>query len=137
MATRETNQSGDRRGVTISDRVPAGATNRKMRYRVPRDGTVEAFSLRIYSGAELDLEIKPYVVQKADEGQTDLIRMVGKDHLDGDDDVYRFDTSVPVEQGDEIVLSATNQDGSNAYDYRSNIEIDHAGGLSRLTQVIG
>lgn len=125
-------QVGDRRGVTFADQVPAGATNRTLTYTIPRDATVERVQVRIYDGAQLDLELSPYISQGADEGRTDVIRTVGKDYIDGDDDVYEWDVSLPVERGDELVWSATNNDGSNAYDYRAIVDVEHGGGLRRL-----
>ena len=132
MSVTEREQSGDRRGVTISDRVPAGATGRKMEYRIPKSGTVESVSFRIYEGAELDLEITPYIDHEGDDGTTDLITQVGKDHIDGDDDVYSFSVSVPVSREDTLVISATNQNSQYDYDYRANVEIDFAGGSNRI-----
>ena len=132
MPVTERQQSGDRRGVTISDRVPAGATGRKMRYSIPKSGTVESVSVRIYEGAELDLELTPYIDHEGDDGTTDLITQVGKEHIDGDDDVYRYSVSLPVSREDTLVISATNQSDQYDYDYRVNVEIDFAGGSGRI-----
>lgn len=126
----DSDQIGDKRPVTFADQVPASSTQ-KITYDVPKDATIEHAQVRIYQGAELDLQLQIYIDQGEDEGSTDVIRTVGKDYIDGDDDDYPFDLSMPIERGDTLVLEATNNDGSNAYDYRVNMEFERAGGAMR------
>lgn len=129
-STADSEESRD--GFTLSDHVPAGATNRETSIRVDSDATIERLAVRIYTGAELDLQLEP--VRRTTDGNTPdqpLLEYSGKRYIDGDDDRYQWIISEPVEEGDEIVLKATNKDGSNAYDYRANFDVDYHGGSSR------
>lgn len=121
----------EREGLTLSDHVPAGATDQEVSVKIPQSATVERLSVRIYTGAELDLELYPYI-QREDGTRQPLLELVGKEYIDGDDDLYEWTLSRPIESGDEITISATNNDGSNAYDYRANLDLEYAGGLSRI-----
>lgn len=126
-------------GFTLSDQVPAGATDQETSLEVDQAATVERLSIRIYPGAQLDLELRPVVRQeRGNTSDQNLIEYAGKEYIDGDDEQYHWDLSVPIEQGDKIVIQATNRDGSNAYDYRANLDIDYQGGSSRgLLNAIG
>lgn len=128
-------------GVTLGDRVPAGATEQRMEFEVLADATVEQFSVRIYQGAQLDLQLEVFIERKINESRTrrdDIVEMVGKEYIDGDDDVYEWDVSQPIEEEDKLVILATNNDGSNAYDYRANFDVDYEGGVSRgLSRLLG
>jgi len=121
----------DKEAISLSDQVAAGSTQ-TLTYKVPEEATVERFAVRIYVGAELDLEIDPYIKTDGNEPNRTLIDLVGKQYIDGDDDRYEFDLSRSIPDSAEIVLEATNNDGSNAYDYRANLEIDYASGASRF-----
>lgn len=128
----------ERTPVTISETVAAGATNSDQEYTVRGDGTIERFVVRIYEGAELDLELKPQVLMPGASQPVPLIDLEGKGHIDGDDDVYEWDLSRPVPEDSVIRIRATNQDGTNPYDYRANLEIEYVGGLrGRMTQLLG
>jgi hypothetical protein len=71
------------------------------------------------------------VLKIRDGNQVQLVELVGKDWIDGDHDVYHWDISEPVEQGDEIAVQYDNNDTSNPHNFRSNIDVDHASGTSR------
>lgn len=120
-----------REAASLSDHVPAATTEQVLTLTVERPATVERVALRIYQGAQLDLEIRPYIRRKNNTEQP-LIELVGKEYIDGDDDLYVWDISRPLEDNEEIVFSATNNDGSNAYDYRVNLDLDYADGASRF-----
>jgi len=131
--------AGPKDGFTLSDQVPAGATEREVEVTVDTDATIERLSIRIYTGAELDLELRP-LVRTTGGGSRDepLLEYAGKEYLDGDDDRYTWDLAQPIEDGEKIVIEATNNDGSNAYDYRANVDVDYHGGTGRsLLATIG
>jgi hypothetical protein len=94
-----------------------------------RDGTVESVSVRIYQGAENTLRLR--VLRVRDGSQIQIVQLHGKDWIDGDDDVYRWDVSEPVEQGDEVVVQFDNNDPDHPHNYRVNVDVDHSGGTSR------
>lgn len=127
-------------GVTIARTVPAGESDR-IEWTVPQDATVEAASARIYTGAENTLRLKlkhrPATASEQQlvvpaEGDGD-----GKDYIDGDDDDWSWNLSVPVEKGDTLVVEHNNTDGTNAHNYRVNIDVDYMGGVERAVAGIG
>lgn len=133
MGTRET-----RDGLTFARQVPAGESD-QLAHEVEEPATVESVQTRIYQGAENTLRLRLYHI--ADGSRSRLIEHVGdpdaggggtKDYIDGDDDDYRWDVSVPVERGDTLVVDHENTDGSNAHNYRVNMDVDHLGGSGRL-----
>lgn len=126
-----TRSDGDKEGVTLSDRVPANTTDQEVTLEITQEATIERMSVRIYTGAELSLELYPFI-RRDDNSTQPVIEMVGKSYVDGDDDYHEWDLSRGLEAGDELVIQATNNDGSNAYDYRVNVDIDYANGLSRF-----
>jgi hypothetical protein len=115
-------------GLSIAKQVSADASG-YVGVEMERDGTVESVSIRIYDGAESTLRLR--VLKIRDGNQVQLVELVGKDWIDGDDDVYHWDVSEPVEQGDEIAVQYDNNDTSNPHNFRSNIDVDHASGTSR------
>jgi len=94
-----------------------------------RDGTVESVSVRIYQGAENTLRLR--VLRVRDGSQIQIVQLHGKEWIDGDDDVYRWEVSEPVEQGDEIVVQFNNSDVDNSHNFRLNVDVDYAKGTSR------
>lgn len=131
--------TGPKDGFSLSDQVPGGATGREVSARVDTDATIERISIRIYQGPELDLELEPMVRERGGGSRKrPILEYSGKEYVDGDDDLYVWDVAEPVEEGEEIVVEATNRDGSNAYDYRANFDVDYHGGTSRgLLETIG
>lgn len=117
-----------KRGISFSTAVAAGSSD-KQEYVVSDHATIEKLSIRIYPGAETDLEIVPQILKDQTDSVENLIRFEGKDHVDGDDDVFRWDLSVPVEKDDVIQILADNNDPNNPFDYRVNMEIDERGGV--------
>lgn len=121
----------DKEAVSFSDHVPAGDST-ELTLTLPADATVERLAVRIYTGAELDLQLRAEVQQGENAPARPLVQHVGKDYIDGDDDFHEWDLSQSVEEGDAIVITAENNDGSNAYDFRANMDIDYASGGLRL-----
>jgi len=126
-------------GLTFARQVPADESDR-LTWEVGNDATVEGVTARIYRGAENTLHLRlkhipasgspsQLVEPAADDGD-------GKDYIDGDDDAWEWDLSVPVEEGDLLVVEHENTDGSNAHNYRVNMDIDYMGGVERAAQGI-
>lgn len=117
---------------SIGKQVGASATDDEETYGIDAAATLRDLSLRIYAGAELDLEITVWI--DPEEGaRYPLIQLEGKDALDGDDDTWEWASAeVPVDDGDELLILADNNDGTNAYDYRFNWTEDRLGGAERV-----
>lgn len=118
-------------GVSFGATVPA-ASDERLVHELTTDATVEGVSVRIYRGAENTLRLTLTHVP-ASGSPSDLVETVdgGKDYVDGDDDLYQWDTSVPVEDGDELVVEANNTDGTNAHNFRVNMDLDYMSGVQR------
>lgn len=128
----------NRTPVTLSEQVAAGATASDVSYTVPADATIEKFQVRIYEGAELDLQVRPQVLEQGSAQPTPLVDIAGKSYIDGDDDLFTWELSRPVEEGAEIRMRSKNLDGTNPYDYRANLELNNVGGTDgTLSQLLG
>lgn len=122
-------------GVSYGKKVPADGSG-TLEYQVSRDATIESVSCRIFPGAETTLELNFYVLRRDTEATDQLVQTVGKDHVAGDDDLFRWDVSTPVANGDTIVVEYNNTDTNNAHGFRANMDLDYSGGLSRILEVI-
>jgi hypothetical protein len=103
-----------------------------MSLTVPSDSTLERVAIRIYVGAELSLQLEPYILRSRNTRE-EMICFVnaGKTVIDGDDDKFEFDVSIPMWQGDQICLRYANLDPVNAYDFAMDIELDARAGAER------
>jgi hypothetical protein len=130
----------NKNGLTFARQVPATEAER-LTYEVSRDATIEGVQARIYAGAENTLRLN-FKIQPANGSELFLVEPAdtddgsGKDYIDGDDDDWNWNVSHPVEKGDKIVVEYDNTDGSNAHNFRANMNIDYMGGTSRLLQGI-
>jgi hypothetical protein len=132
---RDSRARTDRDAYSIAESVAAGATSEQT-IELPADATIERVQVRIYVGAELDLELQPII--RDDTGtERPIVKFGGKNYIDGDDDFYQFSPSKPVKDNEEIVIRATNNDATVALDYRVNLDVDYAGGVERLFETIG
>lgn len=103
-------------------------------YQVDRDATVERVVVRIYRGAELDLQVRPFVdTDRAEDRRREqnIVTFVGKDFVDGDGDKWEFSTADPVEDGQYLGVEVTNQDAEYAYDYSVTMTLDYENGTER------
>jgi hypothetical protein len=124
--------------IRYADTIPADSTE-TLEYPVDRAGTVERVRIRIYEGAELALKIRPVVI-RGDENtdRSDIIETVGKRDVDGDDDVWVFETSKPFENGQVVAVEVTNTDPDYGFDFACDISIDHENGIKRsASSVLG
>lgn len=122
-------------GLTFARQVPATESDR-LEHEVQQAATVEGVTIRIYTGAEntLRLTVKHRPASGSEALLVDTVEDGGdgKDYIDGDDERYQWDVSHPVEKGDVLVVEHDNTDGSNAHNYRVNMDIDYMGGTERL-----
>lgn len=120
----------------FSQRVPAD-TRLELTTEVLEDATVERVDIRFYPGPRLTLELRPFVETKRGN-RFDLIDLVGRDVIVGDNDVLGFDISEPVSEGAKIGVVANNTDPENEYDFNVDIQLDRTAGQSRLlSEVFG
>jgi len=127
--------------LRLAGRAGPGASD-ELRHSLEVDATIEKITVRIYRGAELDLEVKPSVAYDADEGRASNVPLItfvdgGKQYVDGDGDRWEFPVSVPVTEGDEIVVKVNNTDPDNGYDYAVDVVLEKAAGASRIDQIVG
>lgn len=117
---------------SIGKQVAAGAEDDEESYTVEAPATLRDPAVRIYTGAQLDLQLRLYIVRES--GQRDpWVQLEGKEYLDGDDDLYTWPTSeIAIEDGEKIMIQADNNDGTNPYDYRVTWTEDREGGASRF-----
>jgi hypothetical protein len=126
MATNNQRRRSDKDSFSISEQVPANSSSEQV-VEVPSDATIERLQVRIYTGAELDLNITP-VVRTSTGQERPIVKLRGKSVIDGDDDFYEFAPTKPIQDNDKLVVKATNT-GTNALDYRVNIDVDYRNGL--------
>jgi len=111
--------------------VPKG-TKLELRERIKADGTIENIKVRFFAGQEMDLKVKPMLIKKGDM-YVDLINYVGADkELSGDDDIFSFDTSLSVENDDEILIIAQNVNVDFDYTLFCIVQVDYYGGKKRV-----
>jgi len=119
--------------VRFSDTVPPDSTRTYSR-AIEEPATAEQLSVRFYQGPELELEIRPLRQRESDA--LPLIDLVGRDVVVGDDDVFDFEVSEPLEEGDELVMEVTNNSTEYAYDFNADVAIDYLGGTERAVVAI-
>jgi len=127
--------------LRLAGRVGPGGDD-ELRHSVQVSATIEEVTVRIYRGAELDVQVTPAVAYDADEDRASNIPLItfvdgGKQFVDGDGDRWDFPVSVPVTEGDEIVVEVENQDPDNGYDYAVDVVLEKAAGSTRLDQIVG
>lgn len=108
-------------------------------YEVERPATVEGVDVRIYRGAELDLQVRPFGRFGGDDApKTPLITFVGKEFVDGDGDFFTFTLSEVVTPGDVIGVEVTNTSTEYSYDFSVDVDLEHEGGATRsATSLVG
>lgn len=125
----------DRRSIRFAEDVGPDSTVIET-YEAPHDLTVEQLTVRIYRGAELDLQVFPFVDRdRSDDRQQrePLVVFRGKEFIDGDGDTFEFPVSVSVKEGQEIGVEVENVDSTYTYDFAAEVTVDPVGGLQRST----
>jgi hypothetical protein len=108
-------------------------------HEMEEPATIEQLMVRIYRGAELDLQVVPFVKQGGDDGSRHpVVTLRGKDYIDGDGDKWQFSAVEQVQPGDLVGVEVTNTNSEFAYDFASDFTIDRAGGTTRsLLSMLG
>lgn len=117
----------------FSDSIPPGESVTHT-YTVEADATIESLAIRFYQGPELDLSVYPFRRRETDE--LPLIDLVGRDEIVGDADDFHFQVSEPVQDGDIIGVTFTNNSDTYSYDCHADVTLDQLGGAERvMTQI--
>jgi len=114
----------------FADQVAAGETD-EFEANPTDPARITNLDVRIYPGPELNLRIRPYVVDGAN--RRPLVNFKGKDHIDGDDDVWQFDISEPITTRETLLVEVENT-GTDAYDFAVNASIDYLNGTNRVIE---
>ncbi len=120
-------------GQTIAKQVPA-AESGSLTVSPGAAGTIEKMKLRVYTGAENTLRLRPQI--KSNGSFQDLLDYAGKSYVDGDDDVWSWELGEPIEADEELVIRYENRDGSNAHNFRATFSVDHLGGVERAVSAV-
>lgn len=113
----------------FSTRVDAQSTD-ELTHEVKKDATVESITVRFYPGAELDLQVRPFV--EPDEGnRISPVSLIGREVIVGDDDVFEFHVTEPVEEEDIIGVEFDNV-GDYDLDGIVDMTLDREGGIERI-----
>lgn len=102
-------------------------------FELSEDCTVEDVTVRFYQGPRLDLHVVPFVETGGDRGRrTPLVNFQGsKQYVDGDDDLWPFDCTESVEDGELLGVEVENVDSENTYSFAVDVTVDYAGGAER------
>jgi len=123
----------NREPVRLSATTPKGGEIGFESYKVEQDATIESITVRFYKGAELLVEVLPYIAG-FQERRRKLID--GADIIKGDDDELKFKTSMPVLKGESIVMQYQNNEPNDTTGYDHyvwmDIELDYMGGEERV-----
>lgn len=96
-----------------------------------RDATVERVDVRFYAGPRLDLKLVPFVRTERGD-RVELIDVTGREAIVGDNDVFEFEVSEPLDSTDVLGVAFDNTDEENAYDFVVDLQIDREGGQNRV-----
>jgi len=114
-------------------RTVSPSTSGRDKFSVRKPFSIEKMMARFYVGQELDMEVDPFILNPDTGQRYELVRYPAQaTKIAGDDDDYEFSISQPVEEEWEIVIDYENLNSTNSYDYVVNMDVDYAGGVSRM-----
>jgi len=113
--------------VSFAETVPSGEES-ELAYETDGAATIERLKIRFYPGQQLDHRIHVVIREKGSGRERNVVQTPGKDVFTGDDDVYDFELSKPLNADEQLVVRSVNTDPQYSYDTRVNAEIDYRGG---------
>jgi hypothetical protein len=132
------NSSDDKRqdSIRFSETIPPGES-KTLSYELPDDARIEEVSVRMYRGAELDLEVFPFL--EREEGRREpLVTFRGREVVVGDNDHFDFLISQPVRESDEIGIEAEHTGSDFQLDVQVTMVLDYRNGSgSTLSSFLG
>lgn len=105
---------------------------------LPADCTVEGLRIRIYAGAMLDLRVSAWLVP-AEGPWYPLIRLIGKQFVDGEGDTWTFRLREPAYswRGDSLRVRAQHVNPAGVVlNFAVDVECDFAGGPFPVTRLV-
>jgi len=132
------NDTNRRDNLRFATGVPAGES-KELTHEINDPATIEGVDVRIYRGAELDLQLVPFARFGGDDApKTPLVTLIGKDYIDGDGDEFNFTLSESVTPGDVVGVEVENVSTEFDYDFAVDMDLDHEGGATRsATSILG
>lgn len=121
--------------VSASDEV-------RLTKEIEEDATIESLSIRFYQGPELAVQVVPKKIPDNGDGRPQvLVDLEGKEYIDGDGDLWEFNLSEKVEEGDvlEVDIENTAPDDTSeelAYDITVDMALDRHGGVLRPIRAV-
>lgn len=119
---------GKQDSVRFSETVEPGDTQ-VLTYELSAPARVEELRVRTYRGAELDLELYPFV-ERSEGRREPLVTLMGRDKIVGDSDHFEFPISVPVDEPQKIGVAAEHTGDEFPLDYQVTAVLDYRGGTS-------
>jgi hypothetical protein len=107
---------GKQKPVLFRASIPPN-TEKTFKYRIPKAGSIDKVTIRFYSGPQGDFQITPLLVNYNDQRQPIIQYAEGSNKfVAGDNDIFEFPTSIPVDVDDEIHVIAKNVETVYSYD---------------------
>ena len=126
----------NKKAVRFATTVNAGESKTLTR-TIEKPATIEDLSVRFYQGPELDVHVTPEIVRDNGDGEPrPLVDLNGKDHIDGDGDLWQFDVSEAADRGDVIEVEIANVANADPelnleYDVTVDMTLDRQWGVLR------
>jgi hypothetical protein len=100
-----------------------------LKERMKADGVVTQVNIRFYAGAELALEVKPFLLHKGRRVE-DVFTYpeYTKMAISGDDDFFQFPVSLTFELDDEFCVYFINTDTANTYTVCVDVFVNYEAG---------
>lgn len=115
--------------VRFSGTVEPGKKE-ELTYDISKGARVEELRVRIYRGAELDLEVFPFIERGAGRREP-LVTLAGREAIVGDADFFEFPVSVPVDEPQKVGVEAKHVGSEFPLDYQVTMVLDYEGGVDR------
>jgi hypothetical protein len=126
-------QGVNKKETILFNKVIPANTQGKISERIKMEGTVERVEVRFYRGQQKALQIIPVVLHKGQKSEPLITFPEGTDgYLAGDDDNFKFDIVIPIENDDEVVIYYKNTDLTYDYTLMVHVSIDYYGGKNRV-----
>ena len=128
------NESDRQETVHLQTEVPPGTTGwtDAVAYTVDDPATVEEVIVWHVPNSESALRTRPRRVTQNRRYDLPTYSDEGEDFITGEPDEARYLSNTAVDQGDEIVVEARNENDTYAYRFNVRVVLDYAGGTSRF-----
>lgn len=104
------------------------------RREFPQDGTVEQVWLRNYLGHDFDLRYQVKILHNGNERS--VFTHLDRKFITGDDDERTFDLREEVQEGDELIIRAWNEEPEFRYHANATVSVDYEAGLMGFIETV-